>query len=136
MTSRTLPERPGLAAGIEGQARGNKTLDTTAPARWDRGRRHERPSSLPAQLCPARAGHSSFYGKILGVSEGPRPDQLTWSRLRPVLVAALLVADGFVVAALGIARPPGWLPPFIAFGSVFCGLVAFLAWSLSHRDDG
>jgi len=70
------------------------------------------------------------------VGDGPRPDQLTWSRLRPVLVAALLVADAFVVAALGIARPPGWVPPFIAFGSVLLGLVAFLVWSLRHRDDG
>jgi len=70
------------------------------------------------------------------VGDGPQRDELTWSRLRPVLVAALLVADGFVVVALGIARPPGWGPPFIAFGAVLIGLVAFLVWSIRHRDDG
>ena len=70
------------------------------------------------------------------MGDGPQQDQLTWSRLRPVLVGALLVADAFVVAALAVARPPGWVPPFIAFGAVLIGLVAFLAWSVRHRDDG
>jgi hypothetical protein len=66
----------------------------------------------------------------------PARGELTWSRLRPLLLGALAVADGFVVAALAVARPPGWLPPFIAFGVVLVGLVATLAWALRHRDDG
>jgi len=70
------------------------------------------------------------------VGDRRQPEQLTWSRLRPVLVVALLVADAFVVAALAIARPPGWAPPFIAFGAVLVGLAAFLVWSVRHRDDG
>lgn len=67
---------------------------------------------------------------------GRSPGQLTWSQLRPLLVACLLAADAFVVAALAIAHPPGWLPPFIAFGLVLIGLAGFLAWSLRHRGDG
>ena len=68
---------------------------------------------------------------------GPeRPDQLTWSQLRPVLVAALLFVDAFVVGALALSRPGGWLPPLIAFGSVMIGLVGLLAWSIRHRGDG
>jgi hypothetical protein len=70
------------------------------------------------------------------VPGGRSPGQLSWSQLRPVLLAALLVSDAFVVAALGLARPPGWLPPFIAFGVILVGLVAFLAWALRHRGDG
>lgn len=62
--------------------------------------------------------------------------QLSWAQLRPVLLAALLVADAFVVGALAIAHPPGWLPPFIAFGVVLIGLTAFLAWAVRHRGDG
>jgi hypothetical protein len=69
-----------------------------------------------------------------------RPDgseQTGWSAMRPVLVAFLLLADAFAVAALAIVRPAGWLPPFIAFGSVLVGLVWFEAWSIRHRrDDG
>ena len=55
--------------------------------------------------------------------------------MRPVLVAFLLVVDGFAVASLGIARPQGWLPPFIAFGSLLVGLVWFEAWAVRHRRD-
>ncbi len=66
----------------------------------------------------------------------PRPDRLTWAQLRPLLIAALLVVDAFVVVALAIARPGGWLPPFIAFGSILIGLVAMLVWAVRHRGDG
>jgi hypothetical protein len=55
--------------------------------------------------------------------------------MRPVLVGFLLAADAFVVAALGIARPGGWAPPFIAFGSILLGLIAFEAWAVRHRHD-
>ncbi len=55
--------------------------------------------------------------------------------MRPVLVGFLLAADAFVVAALCIARPSGWLPPFIAFGSLLAGFVWFEVWSLRHRHD-
>jgi hypothetical protein len=55
--------------------------------------------------------------------------------MRPVLVAFLLAADGFVVAALAIAHPRGWLPPLIAFGSILAGLVWFEAWAIRHRHD-
>ena len=58
-----------------------------------------------------------------------------WSAMRPVLVAFLLAADAFVVAALAIAHPRGWLPPFIAFGVVLVGLVWFEAWAIRHRRD-
>ncbi len=57
--------------------------------------------------------------------------------MRPVLVGALLVVDAFCVATLGLVRPHGWLPPFIAFGSLLVGLVWFEVWSIRHRhDDG
>jgi hypothetical protein len=55
--------------------------------------------------------------------------------MRPVFVAFLLVADAFVVAALVVAHPNGWLPPFIAFGSVLVGLVWFELWAIRHRHD-
>jgi hypothetical protein len=55
--------------------------------------------------------------------------------MRPVLVGFLLAADLFVVAALGLSRPQGWLPPFIAFGSILVGLVVFEAWALRRRHD-
>jgi hypothetical protein len=55
--------------------------------------------------------------------------------MRPVLVAFLLVGDAFVVATLAIAHPVGWLPPFIAFGSLLVGLVWFEIWALRHRRD-
>jgi hypothetical protein len=57
--------------------------------------------------------------------------------MRPVLVAFLLLVDAFAVASLAIAHPGGWLPPFIAFGSLLVGLVWFEAWAIRHRrDDG
>lgn len=52
-----------------------------------------------------------------------------------MLTGLLLVADAFVVAALVIAQPDGWLPPFIAFGSLLVGLVGFELWALRHRHD-
>jgi len=55
--------------------------------------------------------------------------------MRPVLVGFLLAADAFVVAALGIARPGGWFPPFLAFGSILVGLVWFEVWVVRHRHD-
>ena len=55
--------------------------------------------------------------------------------MRPVLVAFLLAADAFVVAVLAIAQPEGWLPPFIAFGSLLVGLIWFEAWAIRHRHD-
>jgi len=55
--------------------------------------------------------------------------------MRPVLVAFLLVADAFVVAALAIARPHGWVAPLIAFGSILVGLVWFQVWAIQHRHD-
>jgi len=65
------------------------------------------------------------------------PQQSGWSELRPVLVAVLLATDAFVVAALAIAHPDGWVAPFIAFGAILVGLVWFQAWTIRHRhDDG
>ncbi|HEX2393649.1 MAG TPA: hypothetical protein VHI77_12135 [Solirubrobacterales bacterium] len=58
-----------------------------------------------------------------------------WAAMRPVLVASLLIADAFVVAALAIARPDGWLAPFIAFGALLIGLVWFEVWAVRHRHD-
>jgi hypothetical protein len=55
--------------------------------------------------------------------------------MRPVLVAFLLAADAFVVGALGISRPGGWAPPFIAFGSILIGLIGFEVWTVRHRHD-
>ncbi len=57
--------------------------------------------------------------------------------MRPVLVGFLVVADAFAVASLAIARPDGWLAPFLTFGFVLLGLVGFEAWAIRHRgDDG
>ncbi|MFN8163082.1 MAG: hypothetical protein U0R26_04480 [Solirubrobacterales bacterium] len=55
--------------------------------------------------------------------------------MRPVLVGLMLAADAFAVAALAVAHPVGWLPPFIAFGSLLLGLVWFEVWALRHRHD-
>ena len=55
--------------------------------------------------------------------------------MRPVLVAFLLVADAFVVAALAIARPDGWVAPLIAFGSLLVGLIWLEGWAVRHRKD-
>jgi hypothetical protein len=55
--------------------------------------------------------------------------------MRPALVALLLVADAFAVVSLVLARPHGWLPPFIAFGTVLLWLLWFEVWALRHRRD-
>jgi hypothetical protein len=57
--------------------------------------------------------------------------------MRPVLVGFLIVADGFTVASLALARPEGWLAPFLTFGLVLVGLIGFEVWAIGHRrDDG
>jgi len=58
-----------------------------------------------------------------------------WSAIRPVLSGFLLVADAIVVIALLAAQPKGWLPPFIAFGSLLIGMIAFELWAIRHRHD-
>jgi hypothetical protein len=63
------------------------------------------------------------------------PEETGWSAMRPVLVAFLLAADAFAVVSLVIARPKGWLPPFLGFGVVLVGLVWFQVWSIRHRHD-
>jgi hypothetical protein len=55
--------------------------------------------------------------------------------MRPVLVGILLAVDAFAVASLAIARPRGWFPPFVAFGSLLLGLIWFEAWAVRHRRD-
>jgi hypothetical protein len=55
--------------------------------------------------------------------------------MRPVLAGFLLGADAFVVIALAVTHPHGWLPPFIAFGSLLLGLLWFEAWAVLHRHD-
>jgi hypothetical protein len=63
--------------------------------------------------------------------------QTGWSAMRPVLIGFLLVADAFAVASLAIARPEGWIAPFLTFGFVLIGLVGFEFWAIGHRrDDG
>ena len=52
-----------------------------------------------------------------------------------MLVGFLLAADAFVVAALAIAHPGGWLPPFVAFGVILLGLILFELWTIRHRHD-
>jgi len=39
------------------------------------------------------------------------------------------------VAALAIARPTGWLPPFVAFGIALVGLIGLEVWALAHRHN-
>ena len=58
-----------------------------------------------------------------------------WAAMRPVLVGFLLAADVFVVAALAIARPEGWVAPLVAFGSILIGLIWFQIWTIRHRRD-
>jgi hypothetical protein len=70
------------------------------------------------------------------MQRGSRRKQTTgWAAMRPVLVAFMLAADAFVVVALAVARPGGWVGPFVAFGSILVGLVWFEAWSVQHRHD-
>ena len=52
-----------------------------------------------------------------------------------MLVGFLLIADAFTVGALLVVRPGGWLPPFVAFGFLLLGLVAFELWAIRHRRD-
>lgn len=59
----------------------------------------------------------------------------SWATLRPVLIGFAVIADAFVVAALGIARPEGWVPPFAVFGMLLCGFVALEVWAIRHRRD-
>jgi hypothetical protein len=40
-----------------------------------------------------------------------------------------------VVTTLAAAHPKGWLPPFIAFGSLLIGMIAFEIWAIRHRHD-
>jgi hypothetical protein len=58
-----------------------------------------------------------------------------WAAMRPVLVAILLVVDAFAVVSLVLARPHGWVPPLIAFGSLLVGLIWFQVWAVRHRHD-
>jgi hypothetical protein len=58
-----------------------------------------------------------------------------WAAMRPVFVALLLVVDAFAVVSLAVAHPQGWVPPFIAFGSLLVGLIWFQVWALRHRHD-
>lgn len=58
-----------------------------------------------------------------------------WAAMRPVLVAFLVAVDAFAVATLALARPHGWLPPLIAFGSLLVGLAWFEGWAIRHRHD-
>lgn len=74
---------------------------------------------------------------MVAVARPDGPGDTGWPALRPVLVAFLLLADAFAVAALSIVRPDGWLAPLVAFGAVLIGLAWFEAWSIRHRhDDG
>jgi hypothetical protein len=52
-----------------------------------------------------------------------------------VLIGFLLLADVFCVLALAIARPSGWLPPFVAFTIVLLRLIGLQAWAVAHRRD-
>ena len=61
--------------------------------------------------------------------------QTGWSAIRPVLVALLLLVDGFVVGALAFSQKPGWVVPFIAFGIILVGLVWLEGWAVVHRHD-
>ena len=75
---------------------------------------------------------------MVAVAQRPGGDPGTgagWSGLRPVLVAFLLVADAFAVAALAILRPDGWVGPFVGFGTVLVGLIWFEAWAIRYRRD-
>lgn len=59
----------------------------------------------------------------------------SWASLRPVLLGFAVLADAFVVAALGIARPHEWVAPFAVFGVLLVGFVGLEAWALRHRHD-
>jgi hypothetical protein len=61
--------------------------------------------------------------------------QAGWAAIRPVLSGFMLAADAFVVAALAIVRPAGWVPPFVAFGLLLVGFGWFELWAIRHRHD-
>jgi len=63
------------------------------------------------------------------------PPQTGWAAMRPVLVGFAIVADAFAVGSLAIVRPEHWLAPFLAFGIVLGGMVAFEIWAIRHRRD-
>jgi hypothetical protein len=63
------------------------------------------------------------------------PPETGWAAIRPVLVAFLLVVDGFAVISLAVVRPEDWWAPFTGFGVVLAGLVWFEIWSIRHRHD-
>lgn len=63
------------------------------------------------------------------------PPETGWSAIRPVLVGFVIVADAFAVASLAIVRPEHWFAPFLAFGIVLVGMVAFEVWAIGHRHD-
>lgn len=66
----------------------------------------------------------------------PAPRSPRWSRLRLVLVGFLLAADALVLASLALARPSGWVAPFVVFAIPFAGLVWYFAWAWPRRDLG
>jgi hypothetical protein len=66
---------------------------------------------------------------------GGRTPGSGWAAMRPVLVGLLLLVDLLAVVSLAIARPGGWFPPFLAFGSLLLGLIWFEGWVLRHRHD-
>jgi len=53
-----------------------------------------------------------------------------------VLVGFLLAADALVLASLALARPSGWVAPFVVFAIPFAGLVWYFAWAWPRRDLG
>jgi hypothetical protein len=59
----------------------------------------------------------------------------SWASLRPVLLGFAVLADAFVVAALAIARPDGWVAPLAVFGMLLAGFVGLELWALRHRHD-
>jgi hypothetical protein len=59
----------------------------------------------------------------------------SWASMRPVLLGFVLAADAFVVAALAIARPHGWVAPFAVFGILLVGFAALELWAIRHRGD-
>lgn len=71
---------------------------------------------------------------MVAVPKG-RPPQTGWAAIRPVLVGFAIVADAFAVASLAIVRPESWLAPFLAFGVILVGMVAFEVWAIGHRRD-
>jgi hypothetical protein len=64
-----------------------------------------------------------------------RNPETGWAAIRPVMVGFMLAADAFVVIALVVGRPSGWVAPLVAFGVVLVGLGWFFWWSLAHRHD-